>query len=53
MLDQVIPLNERHLLRLGHEYIRYYHEDRTHIGLHKETPAVRLVESRPSQSSKV
>lgn len=53
MLDHVIPLNDRHLLRLGHEYIRYYHEDRTHIGLHKETPAGRLVESRPSPSSKV
>jgi hypothetical protein len=33
MLDHIIPLSERHLLRLGHEYIRYYHEDRTHIGL--------------------
>jgi hypothetical protein len=39
MLDHVIPLSERHLLRLGHEYIRYYHEDRTHIGLNKETPS--------------
>jgi len=53
MLDHIIPLNERHLLRLGHEYIRYYHEDRTHIGLHKETPAGRLVESQPSPSSRV
>jgi putative transposase len=53
MLDHIIPLNERHLLRLGHEYICYYHEDRTHIGLHKETPAGRLVESRPSRSSRV
>ena len=47
LLDHVIALNERHLLRLGHEYVRYYHEDRTHIGLNKKTPAVRLVESRP------
>jgi len=53
MLDHIIPLSETHLLRLGHEYIRYYHEDRTHIGLHKETPAGRLIESRPSRSSRV
>ncbi len=33
MLDHVIPLNERHLLRLGQDCIRFYHEDRTHIGL--------------------
>jgi len=24
-----------------HEYIRYYHGDRTHLGLSKETPAGR------------
>ena len=46
MLDHVIPLNERHLMRLSHEYIHYYHGDRTHIGLNKETPGARLVESR-------
>ena len=28
VLDHVIPVNERHLLRLGHECILYYHEDR-------------------------
>ena len=27
--DHVIPINERHLLRLGLEYLVYYHEDRT------------------------
>ena len=27
MLDHVIPLNGRHLMRLSHEYISYYHED--------------------------
>jgi len=31
LLDHVIPLNERHLRRLLNEYIRYYHEDRTHL----------------------
>ena len=53
MLDHVIPLHERHLLRLGHEYIGYYHEDRTHIGLRKKTPAARLLESRPIGAAKV
>jgi transposase InsO family protein len=41
LLDQVIVLHERHLKRLMNEYIRYYHEDRTHLGLAKETPASR------------
>ena len=35
MLDHVIPLDERHLIRLSLEYVRYYHDDRTHIGLKK------------------
>lgn len=34
-LDRVIVLNERHLKRLMAEYVRYYHEDRTHLGLAK------------------
>ncbi len=43
LLDHVIVLNERHLRRLMREYIRYYHEDRTHLGLAKDTPAERPV----------
>jgi putative transposase len=46
LLDHVIPLNEYHLRRLGREYVAYYHGDRTHIGLNKNTPANRPVESR-------
>lgn len=38
LLDQVIAMNERHLKRLLSEYVRYYHEDRTHLGLGKGTP---------------
>ena len=49
MLDHVIPLNEQHLRRLGRDYLTYYHEDRTHIGLEKETPAHRRIESRPTE----
>src|SRR5258708_39766242 len=41
LLDHVIVLNKRHLKRLISEYIRYYHEDRTHLGLAKQTPAQR------------
>jgi putative transposase len=53
LLDHVIPLNERHLMRLVHDYLGYYHDDRTHIGLHKETPGVRPVELRPRTPAKV
>jgi putative transposase len=38
LLDHIIAVDERHLKRLLSEYIRYYHEDRTHLGLEKETP---------------
>ena len=41
LLDHVIALNERHLKRLLSEYVRYHHEDRTHLGLAKQTPAGR------------
>jgi len=41
LLDHVIALNERHLKRLLSDYVRYYHEDRTHLGLDKETPDYR------------
>src|SRR5215469_11582241 len=41
LLDHVIPLNTRHLRQLLNEYISYYHEDRTHLGLEKDTPARR------------
>jgi transposase InsO family protein len=41
LLDHVITLNERHLKRLLSDYVRYYHNDRTHLGLNKETPTGR------------
>jgi putative transposase len=41
LLDHMIAVDERHLNRLLSEYIRYYHEDRTHLGLGKETPGGR------------
>lgn len=42
LLDHVIVPNERHLKRLMSKYVRYYHDDRTHLGLAKETPANRV-----------
>jgi len=42
LLDHVIPVNEAHLKRLLAEYVAYYHEDRTHLGLKKQTPRNRL-----------
>ena len=41
LLDHVIVLNERHFKRLLREYVDYYHDDRTHLGLNKETPCGR------------
>jgi putative transposase len=41
LLDHIIAINERHLKRLLSEYISYHHEDRTHLGLAKQTPASR------------
>ena len=38
LLDQVIVLNEAHLRRLARDYLQYYHSDRTHDGLDKDTP---------------
>jgi transposase InsO family protein len=45
LLDHVIVLNQRHLRRLLKEYVRYYHEDRTHLGLGKDTPNARVAAS--------
>ena len=39
----VIPLNERHLRRLLSECLRYFHHDRTHLGLKKDTPYSRAI----------
>jgi putative transposase len=42
LLDHVIALNALHLKRLLAEYVAYYHKDRTHLGLTKETPDGRV-----------
>jgi len=53
LLDHVIVLNRKHLRRLLNEYVRYYHEDRTHLGLGKDTPGGRVPASMPSNRHKV
>jgi putative transposase len=41
LLDHIIAVNERHLKRLLSDYVRYYPDDRTHLGLRKQTPGGR------------
>jgi putative transposase len=41
LFDHVIAVNQRHLKRLLSDYVRHDHEDRTHLGLGKGTPAGR------------
>jgi transposase InsO family protein len=53
LLDHVIVLNRKHLRRLLNDYVRYYHEDRTHLGLGKDTPGGRVPASVPSSGHKV
>ena len=53
LLDHVIPLNERHLKRLMTGYVRYYHDDRTHLGLAKQTPAGRTAAKDTAVESRV
>jgi putative transposase len=53
LLDHVIPLNEFHVRRLGREYLAYYHQDRTHIGLNKNTPTERAIESHSPLQSQI
>jgi transposase InsO family protein len=53
LLDHVIVLNERHLKRLMNGYVRYYHEDRTHLGLEKQTPGRRYAAEKTDSACKV
>jgi len=53
LLDHVIVLNEAHLRRLLRGYVSYYHQDRTHDALGKETPEGRLIQARPSAVAEV
>ena len=52
LLDHVVVLDQRHLVRLVRAYTSYYHDDRCHLGLGKDSPCGREVTPRPSQSAK-
>jgi putative transposase len=45
VLDHVIVLVEQHLLRLVREHARYYNQDRPHMSLCRDAPAMRPLEA--------
>ena len=53
ILDHIIALNEQHIRRLLRDYITYFHEDRIHDGLAKDTPNGRAVEQKPSPNAEL
>jgi transposase InsO family protein len=53
LLDHVIVLNEKHLQRLLAGFASYYLNDRTHLSLKKDAPAVRAVESKPHPAAEI
>jgi hypothetical protein len=46
-------MNDSHLKRILTSYFEYYHYDRTHYRLGKDTPVERLIQPRPAKSAKV
>lgn len=44
LLDHVIVVGERHLLRLVRQHVAYYNEDRPHISLDRDAPVARAVQ---------
>ena len=53
ILDHVIALNGQHLRRLIRDYVSYYHQDRIHDSLEKDTPDRRPIEQKPSPQATV
>jgi putative transposase len=51
LLDHVIVLGERHLLRLVRHHVAYYNEDRPHMALQGDAPVARATE--PPSAGKV
>jgi hypothetical protein len=48
-LDYVIVVNDTHLKRVLLSYFEYYHYDRTHYGLGKDTPFDRPIQPKPTE----
>jgi len=53
ILDHVLALNEQHLRRILQDFVCYYHDDRVHDGLKKDTPHRRPVEPKPSPQARI
>ena len=53
MLEHLIPLNEQHLRRLVRDYVSYFHKDRIHDSLGKDTPNRRPIGQKPSSRATV
>jgi putative transposase len=51
--DHVIIWNERHLKKVLREYFDYYNNDRTHLGINKESPTGRQVAKKTSISDRL
>jgi transposase InsO family protein len=44
LLDHLIVLGERHLLRMVRQHVAYYNEDRPHMSIDRDAPVARAVE---------
>ncbi len=53
LLDHVIVLNEHHFRQLIGSFVAHCNQDRTHLGLGKDSPFGRPVEQRPAAASNV
>jgi hypothetical protein len=53
LLDHVVVLGRHHLVQLVTSFIRYYHADRCHLGLERDTPEGRPVTPRPAAHATV
>ena len=53
LLDHLVVLNDVHLRRLIGNYIAYYHADRIHDSLKKDSPTMRPVSCKPDPSALV
>ena len=53
MLDHVVVFNETHARRLISDFVAYYHEDRCHLALNKDSPLPRPVQAKPSEDAEV
>ena len=53
LLNHIIVFNDVQLNRLLREYVDYYHEDRGHLALAKDTPNHRAIDKKPSREAQV